>query len=274
MHSKDGAKGRVAGKIALVTGAARGLGAATARRLAAEGAYLIMTDLDKAGAEAAAASLIAQGGQAEAHGQDVTQEADWARVMDHIMAAHGGLDVLVNNAGIFFMKAVEMTTLDDFRRMMAVNVDSVFLGTKAAFPALRARADRWPGGGSIINLSSVAGLKGAALCSAYNASKGAVRLFTKGSALEAAQAGMKIRINSVHPGIIETDMGEDLIQQAIAFGTIGGENETRAALQQSHPIGRFGRPQDIADAILFLASDESSFMTGSELVVDGGMTAR
>ena len=154
--------------------------------------------------------------------------------------------------------------------MHAVNVEGVFLGCKHAIPALSERASRWRGGTSIINLSSVAGITGAALASCYNSSKGAVRLFTKGVALEVASLG--IRVNSVHPGIIETDMGNDLVHRfAQRAGT--GDNETRAMLSERHPLGHFGSAGNVADAVTFLASDRAAFMTGSELVVDGGFTA-
>jgi NAD(P)-dependent dehydrogenase (short-subunit alcohol dehydrogenase family) len=168
------------------------------------------------------------------------------------------------------MKPLLDITLEDWRKLHAVNVEGVFLGTKAAIPLLAERASKWKGGTAIINLSSVAGLVGAAGASCYNASKGAVRLFTKGVALEVAAAG--IRINSVHPGIIETKMGDEVVSGFSALGGVG-ENEARAQAAQIHPLGHMGQPQNIADAIVFLASDRAAFMTGSELVVDGGLTA-
>jgi NAD(P)-dependent dehydrogenase (short-subunit alcohol dehydrogenase family) len=182
----------------------------------------------------------------------------------------GGLDILVNNAGLFLMKPLLDITLEEWRKLHAVNVEGVFLGTKAAIPLLAERASKWKGGTAIINLSSVAGLVGAAGASCYNASKGAVRLFTKGVALEVASAG--IRVNSVHPGIIETKMGDEVVSGFSVLGGVG-ENEARAQAAQIHPLGHMGQPQNIADAIVFLASDRAAFMTGSELVVDGGLTA-
>jgi NAD(P)-dependent dehydrogenase (short-subunit alcohol dehydrogenase family) len=157
--------------------------------------------------------------------------------------------------------------------MQAVNVDGVFLGMKSALPALSKRAGQWPGGSAIINISSVAGLTGAAFAVPYNASKGAVRLMTKGAALECAQLGMKIRVNSVHPGIIETQMGQKVIDELVATGA-GSANEVRSNAVALHPLGRLGMPVDIANAVVFLASDDAAFMTGTEIVVDGGMTAR
>jgi len=255
---------RLEGRIALVTGAAKGLGAAAAHALAAEGARVICTDL-------AAPDELADriGGWALA--QDVTQEAGWVAAMAFARETCGGLDILVNNAGLFHVAPVTETTLDDWRRLHAVNVEGVFLGTKHAVPLLAARADKWEGGAAIVNISSVAGLRGAAGVTCYNATKGAVRLFTKGVAMEVA--ALKIRCNSVHPGIIDTDMGTDLVHRfSAASGT--GDNEMRQQLAARHPLGRFGYPSNIADAVVFLASDKAAFITGAELVVDGGMTAQ
>ena len=251
------------GRIALVTGASRGIGEASARALAALGARVIITDLTAP--ETLAEEL---GGLARAH--DVTDEQSWIDTMAFARETAGGLDILVNNAGLFLAKPLTETTLKDWRRLHSVNVEGVFLGCKHAVPLLAQRANQWPGGASIINLSSVAGLVGTALVTCYNATKGAVRLFTKGVAMEVAP--MRIRCNSVHPGIIETDMGRDLVSQfAAATGT--GENDTRANFSNLHPLGHFGVPQNVADAVAFLASDRAAFMTGSELVVDGGFTA-
>ncbi|MFM5914289.1 MAG: SDR family NAD(P)-dependent oxidoreductase [Chakrabartia godavariana] len=255
--------GDLDGRIALVTGASRGIGAQTARALAAAGAKVIVTDLSEP--VEVAADI---GGLSRA--QDVTSEQAWADTMAFIRAEAGGLDILVNNAGLFLMKPLSETSLEEWRRLHAVNVEGVFLGTKAAIPLLAERAGKWTGGTAIINLSSVAGLVGAAGAACYNASKGAVRLFTKGVALEVASAG--IRVNSVHPGIIETKMGDEVVSGFSALGGIG-ENEARVQAGQIHPLGHMGQPQNIADAIVFLASDRAAFMTGSELVVDGGLTA-
>ena len=255
--------GDLDGRVALVTGASRGIGATTARALAAAGAKVIVTDLNEP-------SELAVEIVGLSRAQDVTSEADWADTMAFIRKEAGGLDILVNNAGLFLMKPLLDITLEEWRKLHAVNVEGVFLGTKAAIPLLAERASKWKGGTAIINLSSVAGLVGAAGASCYNASKGAVRLFTKGVALEVASAG--IRVNSVHPGIIETKMGDEVVTGFSALGGVG-ENEARAQAAQIHPLGHMGQPQNIADAIVFLASDRAAFMTGSELVVDGGLTA-
>lgn len=252
------------GRVALVTGAAKGLGEATARALAAEGAKVIVTDI------AAPEDLAHEiGGIAVA--QDVTSEDQWLATMAMTRDTAGGLDILVNNAGVFLAKPITETTLEDWRFVQAVNVEGVFLGHKHAIPLLAERAAKWRGGAAIVNLSSVAGLRGAALCNAYNASKGAVRLMTKGAALELAS--LKIRVNSVHPAIIQTDMGQGLVDDFTAMSGSGG-NETRSQLVSRHPLGDFGMPVNVADAVVFLASDRAAFMTGSEVVVDGGWTAQ
>ena len=253
----------LAGRIALVTGASRGIGEATARSLAAQGARVIVTDL-------ADTSALAEELGGLARVQDVSDEQGWIETMTFARDSAGGLDILVNNAGLFMVKPVTETTLEDWRRLHSVNVEGVFLGCKHAIPLLAERAHQWPGGASIINLSSVAGIVGSALVSCYNASKGAVRLFTKGVAVEVAP--LKIRCNSVHPGIIETDMGRDLVTR-FAEAAGAGENDTRAGLSNLHALGHFGVSQNVADAIVFLASDRAAFMTGSEMIVDGGMTA-
>jgi len=251
------------GRIALVTGASRGLGAATARALAAAGAKVAVTDL------AAPDELAAEiGGVARA--QDVTSEADWAATIDWLRSERGGLDILVNNAGLWLFKPITETTLEDWRRLHAVNVEGVFLGTRAAIPLLAERAGKWRGGTAIVNLSSVAGIEGAAGATCYNSTKGAVRLFTKGCAKELAAA--RIRVNSVHPGVIDTDMGRTLIDDFAAAQGVGN-NEVIANISAMHPLGHLGEPQNVADAVVFLASDRAAFTTGSELIVDGGLTA-
>lgn len=268
---------RVDGKVALISGAARGIGAETARALAAAGAKIVITDLMAKEGEATAAELRAGGAEAAFVGHDATSEASWREAVGFARQRFGGIDVLVNNAGLFFGKGIEDTSLEDYHRLFAVNVDGVFLGMKIALPALRERAHLWPGGASIVNLSSVAGLVGSQLDAPYSSSKGAVRLLTKGGALEFGRKGYRVRVNSVHPGVIQTDMG-DIVFRARAGSGAGGINDAleagRKAAMALHPIGRLGEARDIANAILFLASDDSSFMTGSELVVDGGYTAQ
>lgn len=260
------------GRVALVTGAARGIGLATARALGRAGATVMLTDILDTDGQNAVAALEGEDIKARYLHHDVTDEAAWKDIVAATEKAFGGLDILVNNAGIFFAKPMGETTIEEFRRMQAINVDGVFLGMKTVAPAIAKRAGKWQGGGAIVNLSSVAGLAGTALAVPYNASKGAVRIMTKGAALELA--AQKIRVNSIHPGVIETKMGQQVIDDMAAVGVMGGANEVRENLVTMHPIGRFGVPADIANGIVFLSSDEAAFITGTELVVDGGMTAR
>ncbi|MBC7767932.1 MAG: glucose 1-dehydrogenase [Phycisphaerales bacterium] len=255
--------GELTGRVALVTGGARGLGAAAAKALAADGAKVVVSDISD-GSETAASI----DGAYVKH--DVTNEDDWIAAVAFTKQRCGGLDILVNNAGIFWMKPIALETLESFRRMQQVNVEGVFLGLKHAIPAIAERGDKWDGGGSIVNLSSVAGIVGAPMTLAYNASKGAVRLMTKAAALECARGGMKVRVNSVHPGIIDTPM---MAEAAESIAGASGVNDARERFASFHPLGRMGRDTDIANAVAFLASDKAAFMTGSELVVDGGMTA-
>ncbi len=245
------------GKVGIITGAASGIGAATARVLAREGAKLVLTDLDDAAGMALAEAI----GATYLH-HDVTEEDRWPQV---IAAAEklGRLDVMVANAGIGIMgNAIDMT-LQDWRRQMAINVDGVFLSVKYCIPAMR-RAGH---GGSIVMLSSVAGLRGSAGLAGYSATKGAVRMFAKSMALECAQAGDGIRVNSVHPGIIATPIWNKLPV---------GQNrpiDPYAIAENTVPLGKAGEASEIADGILYLACDMSSHVTGSELVIDGGLTA-
>jgi NAD(P)-dependent dehydrogenase (short-subunit alcohol dehydrogenase family) len=252
------------GRVALVTGAARGIGAAAARALADAGAKVVVSDI---GDGTQTASAV--GGAYVKH--DVTSEEEWIAAVAFAKKTFGGLDILVNNAGIFFVKPIIATTLEEFRHMQQINVEGVFLGMKHSIPAIAERAQQWDGGGSIINISSVAGLVGAPMLVSYNASKGAVRLMTKSVALECAQAGFKIRVNSIHPGIIDTPMMGQMVVLAEAAGE--SAEDARARLAGRHPLKRLGRDSDIGNAVKFLASDAAGFMTGSELVVDGGMTA-
>jgi 3(or 17)beta-hydroxysteroid dehydrogenase len=255
--------GRVKGKVALVTGAARGIGEACARLLAKEGAQVMLGDLDHADGSAVAESIRREGGQADFFVQDVAEEASWPAVLEATHRRFGGLDILVNNAGIAMVKNVEQTTLAEWRRMMAVNLDAVFLGTKYCIPLMAGR------NASIVNISSIEGLVGDAMLAAYNASKGGVRLFTKSAALHCARKGLKIRVNSVHPGSIWTPMVERYLK------ALGGDIEKkREAVGRQHPLGTLGEPLDVAYGVLYLASDESKFVTGSELVIDGGYTAQ
>ena len=264
---------RLEGGTALVTGGARGIGAATAKRLASEGARIVVGDLlDELGAKTAAA-IVAAGGEAAYLHMDVTKEADWAAACALAKSRFGGLDILVNNAGIVVPLTAEDTSLEDFRRLQAVNVEGVFLGVKACLPLLKEAGKRWKGGASIVNLSSIAGLIGSPRMPAYGATKGAVLLFTRSVALECCQKGYPVRVNAVHPGVVDSDMGQvvvDIVKSRMAKN----EAEARAMLVAQHPIGRLGQPEDIAAGIAFLASDDASFMTGSSLVIDGGYTAQ
>jgi NAD(P)-dependent dehydrogenase (short-subunit alcohol dehydrogenase family) len=258
--------GRVQDKVAIVTGGASGIGAACAEALAREGAAVVLTDLDAARGEAVAARIADAGGTAAFLPQDVTDEARWIEVVAEAERRFGRLDALVANAGIGLIGLVVDTTLADWRRQMAVNVEGVFLGVKHVIPAMR-RGGR---GGSIVVMSSVAGLRGSAGLACYSATKGAVRLFAKSVALECADARDGIRVNSVHPGIIETPIWEKLPAGLAGRNAPIDPHRVAAA---GVPLGEAGRPQDIAEGVLFLASDASRHVTGSELVIDGGMMA-
>ncbi len=254
--------GRVAGKVALVTGGASGIGRATAELVAREGAVVVLTDVqDEAGAEVVAA-IAGAGGEAAYLHHDVTDEAAWVKIIETIQADHGGLDILVNNAGIGGASGVpvEEIALEQWRDTLSVNLDGVFLGVKHGVAAMK------ESGGTIINISSILGVVGLPLTSAYSASKGGVRLLSKAVAMECAERGLNIRINSVHPGFIDTPMIGGAIQKS--------GPERREAILNSQPTGEMGRPEDIAEGILYLASDAAKFVTGSELVIDGGYLAR
>ena len=248
---------RLEGKVALISGGARGQGAVEAQMFAAEGAKVVIGDiLDDAGKQTEA-QLRELGYDCTYVHLDVTSESDWQNAVQAAVTAYGKLDILLNNAGILIRKNIEDTTEADWDRIFAVNAKGVFLGTKAALPALRDN-----GGGSIINISSTAGLVGSPNGSAsYTATKGAVRLFTKSTAIQHAAEG--IRCNSIHPGPIETDMIADTLN----------DPDHLALRMQRLPLGRVGKPSEIAYGAIYLASDESSFVTGAELVIDGGTTA-
>ena len=249
---------RLAGKVALISGGARGMGAAEARLFAREGAQVVVADVLESEGKAVAAEVSAGGGQSVFARLDVTSEADWVQAIALAVSRFGKLNVLVNNAGIGGSSRVEDTTAEAWDRVMGVNAKGVFLGTKAAIPAMR-RA----GGGSIVNIASQLGLVGMEDSSPqYTASKGAVRLLTKTTALQYAREG--IRCNSVHPGPILTPMTEQRRADPVVY----------KRMLSRIPLGRYGRPEEVALAVLYLASDEASFVTGSELVIDGGWTAQ
>ena len=264
---------RVDGKVALISGAGQGIGARTTEVLAEAGAIVVVTDVNEGKGRAMAEKIQAAGHRARFQRLDVTQEADWKTAIEQVCDEFGGLDVLVNNAGVELIKPIATLTLEEWRWVTQINLDGVFLGTKYGIWAMTEGSTRRPKGGSIINLSSVAGIIGTAFQSAYNMTKGGVRLFTKSVAHECGLLQNGIRVNSVHPGLIQTPMGEQLLKEFTALGSGASEEETRQRVQSLYPIGRLGEPDDIAKAILYLASDDSSFVTGAELVVDGGFTA-
>jgi NAD(P)-dependent dehydrogenase (short-subunit alcohol dehydrogenase family) len=252
--------GRVQGKVAIVTGAASGLGAAAARRLAEEGASVMLTDRSVTAGEGVAEAILAIGGKAAFMAHDVTAETDWQAVVTGALKAFGRIDVLVNNAGVGGGAALMEMSLADWRALMAINLDGVFLGLRHVGAAMAGS------GGSIINLSSILGKVGQAGAAAYSASKGGVLMLTKSAALE--WAPLNIRVNSIHPGYIDTPMVAGALHNA------ENGNELRDLIISRHPMGRLGVAREIADGVVFLASDESSFMTGAELVIDGGYTAQ
>lgn len=259
---------RIDGRIALVTGAARGIGAEIARALAGAGAAVFVTDIVDASGTVAA--IEAAGGKAASRKHDVTVEADWEATIAAARQKFGGLDIVVNNAGIETAALIANCTLEDFSNVMNINVNGVFLGVKHA---IRAMAKPTGNGGVIINMSSVAGLIGTTGHVAYHTSKGAVRLLTKAAAIECAQLGTGIRVNSVHPAIVATEMGTNFIKHFVDLGLAPDYATAEAAVKAMHPIGHFGEPADVANGIVYLASDAGKWVTGSELVIDGGLTA-
>jgi len=265
--------GRLNGKTALVTGGGSGIGRAGALALAREGARLVATDLNVSAAEETASAIRGAGGQAIALAHDVGEESQWAAVMEATQKTFGRLDVLVNNAGVSGKGPLADTAPEDWRALMRVNLDGVYLGTRAAIAAMQPEGTEREQFGSIIMISSILGIVGGPRSAPYSASKGAVRLFAKSVALECALRGQRVRVNSIHPGYVDTPLvGGSLQRRADKEGT--DVASLREDLVKLHPIGRIGTPEDIAAGIVFLASEESSFMTGAELVIDGGYTAR
>ena len=261
------------GKVALVTGAAGGIGSACVRTLAEAGARVMATDLDGAACEAVAYSLHAHGLDVRSLQQDVCDEARWQQVVEETLRELGGLDILVGNAGIYQGGLLESNTLEQVRKVLRVNVESIFLGMKHAAAVMKPGGSAGKGG-SIINLSSVAGLIGAPGHTSYGSTKGAVRLYTKHAAVEFGALGYGIRVNSVHPGLIETDMGEAVFRDFVDAGLAATIDEAKEYVLGLTALGRLGTAQDVANIVLFLASDAASYVTGAEFVVDGGLSAK
>lgn len=254
---------RVKGKIAMITGGRRGIGRATAELLAKEGAKIVITDRENEGVNNVIKTIEKNGGEAIFIKHDVASEKEWNKAINQVIKHYGRLDILVNNAGVGVGKNIEEITLKDWRFVMSVNLDGVFIGIKYAIKAMKKN-----GGGSIINLSSIEGLIGDRRLVAYDASKGGVRLISKSAALLCAKAGYNIRVNCVCPGFLDTDMVQGFLKSQ------KNPKKAKKELIEMHPIGHLGEPIDVAYAILYLASDESKFVTGSDLIVDGGYTAR
>ena len=261
--------GRIEGKVALVTGGSSGIGAGCAETLAREGAAVVITDIQDLKGEEMVAAIKKAGGKARFLHHDVTSEAAWEGVIADVEKTEGRLDILVNNAGIGLgSPSITTMSLEDWRRQQAINVEGVFLGIKHSLPLMRKAGH----GGSIINMSSVAGLKGSPTLAAYCATKGAVRIFTKSIAMECANMKDGIRVNSVHPGIIETPIWLGIA--GISNPETNAPPDLDAMSAMAVPLGVKGLPYDIANGVLWLASDESRYVTGAELVIDGGLSVR
>jgi 3alpha(or 20beta)-hydroxysteroid dehydrogenase len=271
--SRADAAFRVDGKVAIVTGAGRGIGVTCAEVLAEAGAKVVIADILEKEGKDVADSIKRSGGEAVFERLDVTDEAQWISLIEKTVKSYGGLDILVNNAGIEGINLVENISLKQWRQVMSVNADGVFLGTKQAILAMK------PGGiagkgGSIIQMASMCGNIAIQTAGAYSAAKGAVRLLTKVAAVECGQLKYGIRVNSVHPGMIRTPLLELGFEQQAQAGVAASAKEAAAMFENMHPIGKLGSTQDVAYAVLYLASEASSFVTGAELLVDGGYTAQ
>jgi NAD(P)-dependent dehydrogenase (short-subunit alcohol dehydrogenase family) len=251
--------------VVLVTGAGGGIGEALCIALREAGARVIATDLIAASDAANAATWLRH---------DVTSADDWRRVIEDIQTRFGRLDCLVNNAGVSLVASIAEMSIEQWRRVQSVNVESTLLGLQAALPLLRESGKTRAGGSSVVNFSSVAGLRGAAFNAAYCASKGAVKLLSKSAALEFAALGYPIRVNSIHPGGVETSMMDSIMARYVEVGFAPSMEAAKVSVNAMHPLGRMAQPAEIAAGAVFLCSSQSSFMTGSELVMDGGFTAR
>lgn len=255
---------RVKNKVAIVTGGASGLGKSSAKLLAREGAKIVVSDIDEEGGKKVVQQIKEDGGEAIFIKQDVAKEDEWKNVIETTLETYGKLHILANSAGIGLGGTVEDVTLEDWKNLIDINLNGTFLGTKYGIKGMR-KTDE---GGSIINFSSIEGLIGDPNLPAYNASKGGVTIFTKSAALHCAKQGYGIRINSIHPAYIWTPMVENFLKAQ------GDVEEGKKQLESLHPVGHLGEPDDIGYGVVYLASDESKFMTGSELVIDGGYTAQ
>lgn len=256
---------RIAKKTVLITGAANGLGREAAKLLAAEGGIVWMTDIDDNAGKAVASEINAAGGTAHYLHQDVSAPDAWESVFAEIRSHHGKLDILVNNAGGGTYNDIETVSFTEWRRIMSINLDATFLGTQMAIKWMKET-----GGGSIVNVSSVAAFIGSPNLAAYCAAKAGIHLLSKSAAVYCGQKGYQIRVNSIHPGLVDTKAGKEMAMLATGLPT---EEQAIQAFTALHPIGRIGKPVDIANGILYLASDESSFVTGTHLIIDGGFTA-
>lgn len=262
--------GRLFQKVAMVTGGSGGIGAATVRHLSREGAKVVIADLHRESGEALAQDINNKGGDAYFVQLNVTREDEWVAAIDTVVGRYGGLDVLVNNAGIYLGKAFEETSLSDWNTICAVNLTGVILGTKHSLDALRQRAKSTAQGSSIINMSSIAGIRGSSVDPLYSLTKGGITTFTKSMAIEFGRKGYRIRVNSVHPHSVQTEM---TTRHLSGDNSEAAANDAYRSAAMLLPIQRMAIPEDIAAAVAFLASDESGFMTGSSVVIDGGASA-
>lgn len=267
-------RGRLTGRMAMISGGVRGIGLACAKRFVSEGAAVLLSDLDEPDSGPVRDALKALDGRADYVRADAASESGWLAVRSALEERGGKLHILVNNAGIDQTGAIQSISLETWQRVLDINATGPFLGVRTLLPLLATGGTDFPGGASVVNISSVMGLVGHAEAAAYNASKGAVRLFTKGIAIEWAKARIPIRANSIHPGCIFTSLLATGFQNWVANGYAASVKELVEAMAAQTPMGRLGQPEDVAAAAAFLASDDSAYMTGSELVVDGGWTAQ